>query len=310
MDNFTVSTPLFEEIEELNLGFQTQDFERTWNNLDLGSLSDEEKTMQADFNFNMDQEDKSPMLTSAVAEAINDAPMYSVNTIDFADGLTFSITEPFGEETMVDPILINAGVKNDEAATAVENIKYIHSYSLPVETQPEEKPKVVAEVKPVEKPSLRQVQSGRVTKRQRKPVKKFADSSDDDSDAEFEPKKANSGRKVKLYQMPEFKNDPAMEQKRQNAINAKINRDRKKKEKNALQSQMQVLRDENKSLQKKNRKYRTKLSSLERRLEIMEAVISSHGLNSAVKASGKKGSTLTSSSSSSEDEEAVYYASD
>jgi len=48
---------------------------------------------------------------------------------------------------------------------------------------------------------------------------------------------------------------------------------------------MQVLRDENKSLQKKNRKYRTKLSSLERRLEIMEAVISSHGLNSAVKAS-------------------------
>merc|ERR1719414_2758936 len=186
---------------------------------------------------------------------------------------------------MVDPILVNAGVKNDEAATAVENIKYIHSYSLPVETQPEEKPKEVAEVKPVEKPSLRQVQSGRVTKRQRKPNKKFDDSSDDDSDAEFEVKKSKAGRKVKLYQMPEFKNDPAMEQKRQNAINAKVNRDRKKKEKNALQSQMQILRNENKSLQKKNRKYHSRISSLEQRLEIMEALITSHGLNSALKAS-------------------------
>merc|ERR1711862_863111 len=133
-----------------------------------------------------------------------------------------------------------------------------------------------------------------VTKRKRKPVKKFDDSSDDDSDAEFESyKQVKSGsRKVKLYQMPEFKNDPAMEQKRQNAINAKVNRDRKKKEKNALQSQMQVLRNENKSLNKKNKKYRSRLSSLEKRLEIMEAVISSHGLNSALKASGKKGFRL------------------
>merc|ERR1712004_142412 len=118
------------------------------------------------------------------------------------------------------------------------------------------------------------------------PGRKFDDSSDDDSDAEFQGHKHNSGpRKVKLYQMSEFKDDPVMEQKRQNAINAKVNRDRKKKEKNALTSQMKVLRDENKSLNKKNKKYRSRPSSLEKRLEIMEAVISSHGLNSALKAS-------------------------
>ena len=314
MDNFTVSTPLFEEIESLN-SFLVEDFERTWGSLDLSNLSEDEKSMQADFNFNMEvaaAEDKSPMLSSAL---INDAPMFSVNTIEPIDGLTFSIMEPFGEESslVLDPnmIMTTEVSKKEESnvANVVEDIKYIHSYSLPLENKPEEDVKPnVAEIKP----KIRQVQAGRVTKRKRKPVRKFDDSSDDDSDAEFQGhKQVSSGpRKVKLYQMSEFKDDPVMEQKRQNAINAKVNRDRKKKEKNALTSQMKVLRDENKSLNKKNKKYRSRLSSLEKRLEIMEAVISSHGLNSALKASGKKGSSPTSSSSSSEDEEAVYYASD
>ena len=313
MDNFTVSTPLFEEIESLN-SFLVEDFERTWGSLDLSNLSEDEKSMQADFNFNMEvaaAEDKSPMLSSAL---INDAPMYSVNTIEPIDGLTFSIMEPFGEESslVLDPnmIMTTEVSKKEESnvANVVEDIKYIHSYSLPLENKPEEDVKPnVAEIKP----KIRQVQAGRVTKRKRKPVRKFDDSSDDDSDAEFQGhKQVSSGpRKVKLYQMSEFKDDPVMEQKRQNAINAKVNRDRKKKEKNALTSQMKVLRDENKSLNKKNKKYRSRLSSLEKRLEIMEAVISSHGLNSALKASGKKGSSPTSSSSSSEDEDAVYYGS-
>ena len=315
MDNFTVlSSPLFEEIESLNSEFLVQDFERTWGDLDLSDLTDEEKSLQADFNLTMNTvEDKSPWLDSAAADLINDAPMFTVNTINSEiDGLTFNIMEPFGDETMVlDPSMIMATDKKEDevSANVVEDIKYIHSYSLPLENKPEEidmKPKV-AEIKP----EIRKVQAGRVTKRKRKPVKKFDDSSDDDSDAEFEGhKQVKSGsRKVKLYQMPEFKNDPAMEQKRQNAINAKVNRDRKKKEKNALQSQMQVLRNENKSLNKKNKKYRSRLSSLEKRLEIMEAVISSHGLNSALKASGKKGFSPSSSSSSSEDEDAVYYGS-
>merc|ERR1719464_1512366 len=150
--------------------------------------------------------------------------MYSVNTIEPIDGLTFSIMEPFGEESslVLDPnmIMTTEVSKKEESnvANVVEDIKYIHSYSLPLENKPEEDVKpTVAEIKP----KIRQVQAGRVTKRKRKPVRKFDDSSDDDSDAEFQGHKHNSGRKVKLYQMSEFKDDPVMEQKRQNAINAK-----------------------------------------------------------------------------------------
>merc|ERR1711860_155477 len=115
--------------------------------------------------------DKSPMLSSAL---INDAPMYSVNTIEPIDGLTFSIMEPFGEESMVlDPnmIMTTEVSKKEEpnVANVVEDIKYIHSDSLPLENKPEDinvKPNVV-EIKPSVN---RKVQAGRVTKRKRKPV--------------------------------------------------------------------------------------------------------------------------------------------
>ena len=79
---------------------------------------------------------------------------------------------------------------------------------------------------------------------------------------------------------------------------------RKKSEKNQLQTQMDKLKKENTSLKLKNKKYRSRLSNLERRLEIMEAVINTHGLGSALKASGNG---VASSSSSAEDEPAMIY---
>merc|ERR1711972_1074793 len=82
-------------------------------------------------------------------------------------------------------------------------------------------------------------------------------------------------RKVKLYEQEPF-SDPEMERCRQNAINAKINRDRKNKEKNAMTKEMAKLRRENQDLKKKNQKYRTRLTDFESRLQLLETFIRSN----------------------------------
>jgi hypothetical protein len=56
-------------------------------------------------------------------------------------------------------------------------------------------------------------------------------------------------KKRKLYEARPFE-DPERERNRRNAINAKLNRDRKKKERNALMTQMSVLRKDNEKLSK------------------------------------------------------------
>jgi len=143
---------------------------------------------------------------------------------------------------------------------------------------------------------LKKVQSGRVTKRLRKPVKRFAaesESENEENDSDYEvtstnknkksvnsnssTSKSTSGgnRKTKLYEHEPF-SDPDMERCRQNAINAKINRDRKNKEKNQMSKEMAKLRRENQELKKKNQKYRTRLTDFESRLQLLETFIRSN----------------------------------
>lgn len=143
---------------------------------------------------------------------------------------------------------------------------------------------------------LKTVQNGRVAKRQRKPVKHFDESSEEENDSDYQPdmssnknkktrenstSKSNttisnnsSNRKAKLYEQSPF-SDPDMERCRQNAINAKINRDRKRNEKNSMQKEMSKLRRENQDLKKKNQKYRQRLTSFESRLAVLESLIRS-----------------------------------
>ena len=182
------------------------------------------------------------------------------------------------------------------------------------------------------KKELHGVQTGRVSKRTRKAKKHFDESSDDEEEVEFtrKPKKAlkaisgnnaaietkeNSNRKVKLYEMGAF-DDPEMERCRQNAINAKINRDRKKKEKNGMQKEMAKLRQENLTLKKTNKKYKARMAAFEGRLQALEAIIRSNPqMDRLLKASGNaslfKAETAASSSSGSsgeeEEQEIIYY---
>jgi len=154
---------------------------------------------------------------------------------------------------------------------------------------------------------LKKVQNGRVTKRLRKPVKRFAaesESENDENDSDYEVKsstnktkksinsnsntssKSSGNRKTKLYEHEPF-SDPEMERCRQNAINAKINRDRKNKEKTQMNKEMAKLKRENQDLKKKNQRYRTRLTDFESRLQLLETFIRSNPrMDQMLKASG------------------------
>lgn len=268
------------------------------------------------------------------------------------------------------PIVIeeNETVMPSPTQNRTEDIFEIHSYSQKSENVVDTKPPAICKpaaptvvkskgkVGPpatspkVQKKStevLKKVQSGRVTKRLRKPVKHFDESSADENeenDSDYEVKTSSnknkksvnsssstsksshynnsSNRKVKLYEQEAF-SDPEMERCRQNAINAKFNRDRKNQEKNKMNKEMAKLKRENQDLKKKNQKYRTRLTGFESRLQILETFIRSNPrMDEMFKASGNADfvstsinknqfdEILSSNSSSGEevvDEHIIYY---
>merc|ERR1719273_465763 len=255
---------------------------------------------------------QNPLLSSVAAlddvTATTDLPsgdLFDLMTVEAGDGrMDFSLETPEPEEIVVD---FHEAEKSDK--TAADEVMSIHSYSQPqIKDTPEHTT--------VEKP-LKKVQVGRVAKRQRKPVRHFDETSEDSEVEDVRPPlrkrhKSNSSsksfttssKKVKLYEMDAFE-DPEMEKCRQNAINAKMNRDKKKNEKTTLQKEMGKLRRENEELKKKNSRYRTKLTSVEARVQAMEAFIQSNGLGSLLKASGNDDNALSTSGDT--DDEVIYY---
>jgi len=318
----------FEDVDFQN--FLGANFEAAWN--EGANLSDEEKTLfpntetmntvePISYHFSFD--DQNPLLSSAAMEdnvittTTTELPSDDIfDLIDVDAGnsrLDFSLESLEPEESIdLEPELEKSCPSQQKAN--IEEVMSIHSYSQPqIKKEPAENP----ENHTVQKP-LRKVQAGRVNKRQRKPVRHFDESSDESSEAEYRPvrkrNKSNSSsksfittncnRKVKMYEMDPFE-DPEMEKCRQNAINAKMNRDKKKTEKNSMQKEMSKLRRENEDLKKKNRRYREKLTSFEARLQIMESIIQSNRLDGLLKASGNESATL--STSGSDDHEVIYY---
>jgi len=308
---------LFEEI-----GFEAIDFDSVWNFANENStLSEEEKTlfpdtaaMNGSVSFTVDFS-KDPTMTSAAILDDIEEPSASIDDVKDDDQIFEGSHHLSVELDMINQLLIdgqeetttdidlaikeepNDTVMADPLKVKAEDIREIHSYSQqPLESQPQE----AGENQENHDENLNKVQNGRVAKRQRKPVKRFVDSSDESEDDEVVPRKVqkrtrsksnstsinknNNNGKTKLYEMKPF-SDPDKERCRQNAINAKINRDRKKNERNAMQQQMSTLREENQELKKKNRKYRAKLTTFEARLQALESIIRSNNLDSLVKAS-------------------------
>lgn len=280
---------LFEDLKS----FQELDFENNWNS--SVNLSEEENSLFPNTEaMNTTDFDNNPLLSSAIlgidTENIDLIFEDELGTTD----IDLPIKEEENETVMPSPthnqeFITGIDIKEEpQPAGNVQEILSIHSYSQMETNQPQ-----IMEVKKtekVQKPVIRRVKTqSKITKKSKrkvKPVKRFADSSDEDdeSDEELKPKSTNGKAKRKLYEMAPF-SDPDMERCRLNAINAKINRDKKKKEKNALQSEMSKLQQENQELKKKNKKYRKQLTSFEARLSILESIIRAHQLEDTVKAS-------------------------
>ena len=95
----------------------------------------------------------------------------------------------------------------------------------------------------------------------RPPVSKKRKMTKRSSKAVEAPKPTSRKAKAKkLYEARPF-SDPEMEKNRRNALNAKINRDRKKKEREALVQQMDELRKTNTKLLSENKKLRSVLAA-------------------------------------------------
>lgn len=264
---------LFEDFQEL-------DFEQSWSN-SSNLLSEEENNLFPDMNI-----DSNPLLSSASLDYENIANM----DIIFEDSI-MPVHNTFQEEIDTIP----TAIKEEMEAEIPPQ----------VEKEPENKAKI-------EDHCYSQPKKEVSSKRKRKPVKRFDDSdSESDSDDEVKPKKSklsSSNKKTKLYEMEPF-SDPEMEKCRQNAINAKINRDRKKNEKSNLQSEIKTLKKENLDLKKKNLKYKTRLSSFEARLQVLESILRSNP--DLVKAAGNEVESIlgngTSDSDLDSDHGTIYY---
>merc|ERR1712156_1237502 len=92
-------------------------------------------------------------------------------------------------------------------------------------------------------------------------------------------------RKLKLWEIETPFEDPAEEQKRLNAINAKKNRDIKKKQKQSMEKTMNALRQSNEKLQKKYSKSRQRLTAIEAQLQAIVSVIGRDQIDSMLKSS-------------------------
>jgi hypothetical protein len=81
----------------------------------------------------------------------------------------------------------------------------------------------------------------------------------------------------KLYELAKF-DDPALERCRQNAINAKRNRDRRQREKEALWSQMNALRESNHQLKNDSVRLAATANLFEQRYAALADAVRRHGL--------------------------------
>jgi hypothetical protein len=122
-------------------------------------------------------------------------------------------------------------------------------------------------------------------RRQRRSNKRRTVSTDIDDD-----KAIFSNGKPKLYTVRPFSN-PEMERARLNAINAKINRERKKQEADTMKREMDRLRRENNELKKAKSSWSSRASQAEQELKRLQTILEQSNLVDVLKLSaGKKGS--------------------
>lgn len=291
-----------EEFEGYNFEKSEEEFNKIWSdflpeavstyedfNVDEALLNFEDDTQKVKAIAMMNIEGQDPVLSSIPATM----------SVIGEDQVQFSLMDDiFGG--------VELPMTSSPDEVLIEDVMDTHDYCKPAtsSSSPPASPilmtRAVALANPLPEPKM--------SKRQVKPRKHFDESEedeDDDSDFEVKPKRkagssktvkrltssgpknksTNDDRKLKLWEIDTPFDDPAEEQKRLNAINAKKNRDIKKKQKQSMEKKMTVLRQSNEKLQKKYSKSRQRLTAIEAQLQAIVSVLGRDQIDSMLKSS-------------------------
>ena len=293
MDHFAVSSLLLDDVSS----FQREDFEAAW------TLAQEEAA-ESDIDFDLFA--TSPLPTNDLnfdlfdnMDIVNADPLLSAAALDY-DNLLFGPCSPIMNES--DPVLDI--VEKEESVKPEENVveqeqedeevdypTNVHSYAQQPEQEHHEEVEKSDSDDDDEMEQEDQIVSpvsGPVTRRRRprrSNIKRRTVSSEDESKAIF------SNGKPKLYTQRPFKN-PDMERARLNALNAKINRERKKQEADNLKRELERLRKENVQLKKTSSNLNSRASRAEQELTRIRQVLEQADLVNVLKWSSGKNENL------------------
>ena len=309
MDPFAVSLSefdldLFEEVESVasqtpsadtaaaDASFQAQNFEAAWNEKE--DLSDEEKSLfpeNMDYGLLFPTSSQDPFLSSAATldimlpvASVDDFPENVDGMRNFPengdDGSSMRTAAPHIDDHCyvntppASPLLSDDGGKENDDDPEVIMYEDSSTESDECDTIKEEEDDCVEPIPQPEeeedsgsaKPEL--ITRRKKTRRGKKKPKANAWSSQKkalvrDSDVE---------KVVKLYEQKPFEN-PALEKCRQNALNAKLNRERKKKEKEQMEGEVARLRSENARLRRAEAAAARRAGEAERELQRLRALL-------------------------------------
>ena len=268
--------------------FQAKNFEAAWNETE--DLSDEEKSLfpvngsVMDYGLLFPTSAQDPFLSSAATLDImlpvapaddfpenGDSMRTSAPHIDDHCYVNTPPASPLlsddgGKENDEDPDVIiyeDSSTESDEYDTIKEEVD---DCVEPI-PQPEEEEEVSGSSKDSgsHKPEL--ITRRKKTRRGKKKPKANAWSSQKKALVRDDVEKV-----VKLYEQKPFEN-PALEKCRQNALNAKLNRERKKKEKEQMEGEVARLRSENARLRRAEAAAARRAGEAERELQRLRALL-------------------------------------
>jgi len=324
-----------EEFEGFNFEKSEEEFNKIWSDFLPEPVSYEDFNVdEALLNFEDDTQNKALAMMNIEGQDPVLSSIPATMSVIGEDQVQFSLMDDiFGG--------VELPMTSSPDEVLIEDVMETHDYckpatsSSPRASSPILMTRAVALANPLPEPKM--------SKRQVKPRKRFdesEDDEDDDSDFEVKPKRkagssktvkrlTSSGlknkstndpdRKLKLWEIETPFDDPAEEQKRLNAINAKKNRDIKKKQKQSMEKKMTVLRQSNDKLQKKYSKSRQRLTAIEAQLQAIVSIIGRDQIDSMLKSSGNTDLPKYPieieyedglSSSEDDDESAIEYGSD
>lgn len=198
-----------------------------------------------------------PMLStsdSAFPTLLDEDSHQQFDFVDLGDGSDANVTEGTFFADLLPPSCTSYAAFNSFNTYSEDS----ENFSSFVVEQREETPVEVAEVKP----AAEEIQDVRTLRSPLKPkVKQEAETS-----AIF------GNGKPKLYSVRPFKN-PQRERARQNAINAKMNREKKKREAERLHADMRTLRDQNLNLRKSLRRVEARALRAEKELKAIRELL-------------------------------------